>query len=77
MTLSELISYSPTLGHRVTSLVEDGYNVVTITDLMHAIFIKCRHQRNGNVVTIFVYKGTDTMRQFTNNRLTYEGDITG
>lgn len=77
MTIEQLRQYSPILAHRVSSLGEDGYQVVTMADLMHAIFIKCKHFSNGNVVTIFVYKATDTMRQFTNNRLTYEGDITG
>lgn len=77
MTIAQLKSYSPLLAHRVTALGEDGYNVVTISELMHAVYIKCRHSANGNIITIFAYKATDTMRQFTNNKLTYEGEITG
>lgn len=77
MTIKELHSLSPLLAHRVTSLGEDGYQVVTISDLMHCIYIKCRHQRNHKIVTIFAYKATDTMKQFTNSKLTYDGDITG
>lgn len=77
MTITQLKEFSPLLAHRVNALGEDGYIVVTISDLMHAIFIKCRHLTNGNVITIFAYKATDTMRQFTNSKLTYQGDITG
>ena len=77
MTINELKEFSPLLAHRVNALGEDGYKVVTICDLMHAIFIKCRHLTNGNVITIFAYKATDTMRQFTNSKLTYNGQITG
>lgn len=77
MTITQLKSFSPLLAHRVNALGEDGYVVVTISELMHAIFIKCRHLSNGNVITIFAYKATDTMRQFTNSKLTYEGEITG
>lgn len=77
MTITQLKSFSPLLAHRVNALGEDGYVVVTISELMHAVFIKCRHLSNGNVITIFAYKATDTMRQFTNSKLTYEGEITG
>lgn len=77
MTITQLKEFSPLLAHRVNALGEDGYKVVTITDFLHGIFIKCKHLTNGNVITIFAYKATDTMRQYTNSKLTYEGDITG
>lgn len=77
MTITELKAFSPLLAHRVNALGEDGYRVVTISDLLHVIYVKCRHLTNGNVITIFAYKATDTMRQFTNSKLTYQGDITG
>lgn len=77
MTITQLQEFSPLLAHRVNALGEDGYKVVTIADLLHAIFIKCKHLTNGNVITIFAYKATDTMRQFTNSKLTYDGEITG
>lgn len=77
MTITQLKEFSPLLAHRVNALGEDGYRVVTIADLLHVIYIKCKHLTNGNVITIFAYKATDTMRQFTNSKLTYQGDITG
>lgn len=77
MTIKQLKAFSPLLAHRVNALGEDGYKVVTIADLLHVIYIKCKHLTNGNVITIFAYKATDTMRQFTNSKLTYNGEITG
>lgn len=77
MTITQLKELSPLLAHRVSALGEDGYKVVSICDFLYGMFIKCRHLTNGNVITIFANKATGTMRQFTNSKLTYEGDITG
>lgn len=77
MTITELKEFSPLLAHRVNALGEDGYMVVTIADLLHVIYIKCKHLTNGNVITIFAYKSTGTMVQYTNSKLTYQGEITG
>lgn len=77
MTIKQLKAFSPLLAHRVNALGEDGYKVVFISDSLNGMFIKCRHLTNENVITIFVNKATDTMRQFTNSKLTYEGEITG
>lgn len=77
MTITQLKAFSPLLAHRVNALGEDGYRIVTIADLLHVIYIKCKHLTNGNIITIFAYKATDTMKQFTNSKLTYQGEITG
>lgn len=77
MTITQLKAFSPLLANRVTALGEDGYMVVTIADLLDVIYIKCKHLTNGNVIRIYAYKATGTMVQYTNSKITYNGDITG
>lgn len=63
------------LALRIAALGQDGYEVIYSTSpFPHYHVIKLRH-RNGNTITLFVDYILCTMRQFSNHRLVYDGDI--
>lgn len=64
-------------GHRVSSMLEDGYFVVAISDMVSYIFYKLRHHTNGNEVTFHIYPSADRMIQKSNGRVVYDGPIAG
>lgn len=77
MNNRQVESLKRVFGHRVTSMLEDGYSIVTMSDMTHYIFYKLHHHTNGNEVTFHVYPSADRMVQKSNGRVVYDGPIMG
>lgn len=77
MTIGQIANISFLLGHRVKSLAEDGYFVVLKSKSMQGEFIKMKHRKNGNEITISADIRKNHMIQKSNGNIVYEGEITG
>lgn len=64
-------------GHRIASMLEDGYMVQSMSDMSNYVFYKLIHHRNGNVVTFHIYPPADRMIQKHGDTIVYDGPITG
>ena len=62
-------------GHRGTSMVEEGYLIVSMSDLQSSHFVKLRHRSNGSQVTLQLYPKTRRMVQKRNGKLVYDGVV--
>lgn len=63
------------VGLRIGALVGDGYLLCSETTLLNGHVVYVLRHSNGNRVSLFVDYVLGTMRQFSNSRCSYSGDI--
>lgn len=77
MNQQELIKLRKVFQHRINAMLEDGYCIISETDMTHYHFVKLRHIRNNKEVVFHCYPSYNRMHQKTNGRVVYDGIITG
>lgn len=67
--------YLSMIAGRISSLQSDGYILVIASVQLHSGVWKLRHRTNGRWIYIYASFDDGTMKQKSDNRITYSGRI--